>query len=127
MADSIRVRSRIIGCALTGSFQKSGRSERAFSSARRFSATPQSKTPPEQADGLPDRLNHVLEFRSHRLLSAARNAAFGGQRLVVAVLECQFFLRLGRINRLTGVGGVAGRHGVRSRRRNYLTIARSGR
>ena len=34
---SMRVRSRISGCAFCGSFQKSGRSESAFSSARRFS------------------------------------------------------------------------------------------
>ena len=38
---------------------------------RRFSATPQSKTPPEQADGLTDRLDHVFEFGRHRLLWTA--------------------------------------------------------
>ena len=55
IADIIHCRSRC-ACARAsaaepsaGSFQKSGRSESAFSSARRFSAKPQSKTPPQQA------------------------------------------------------------------------------
>jgi len=51
--------------ALAGSFQNAGLSESAFSSSRRFSATPQSKPPPQQPDRLPDRLDHVFEFRLH--------------------------------------------------------------
>ncbi len=50
-----------------GSFQKSGRSESAFSSARRFSATtPVKDASCSKADGLPDRLDHVFEFGRHR-------------------------------------------------------------
>jgi hypothetical protein len=37
--------------AFSGSFQKSGRSESAFSSSRRTWARSQSKTPPQQGDG----------------------------------------------------------------------------
>ena len=51
--------------ASSGSFQKSGRSESAFSSSRRFSATSQSKTPPQQFGRLLDFFDQVLDVRRH--------------------------------------------------------------
>jgi hypothetical protein len=74
----MRLRSRIIVCAFWGSFQKSALSESAFSSASRFSATPQSKTPPQQPNGLLDCLDHVFEFGRHCVLKLA------GQREALA-------------------------------------------
>ncbi|RXT21963.1 hypothetical protein B5U98_16095 [Bosea sp. Tri-39] len=56
---SSEVRSRISFCAVSASFQKSGPSESAFSSARRRCATSQSKMPPQQSN----RLLGVVELR----------------------------------------------------------------
>jgi hypothetical protein len=59
------VRSRISFCAFSASFQKSGPSESALSSARRRCATSQSKMPPQQSDRLLGVIELRLDFGAH--------------------------------------------------------------
>jgi hypothetical protein len=59
------VRSRISDWALAESFQRFGSSARAFSSSSLRRAGSQSKTPPEQTDGLLDIGRHGLDIRAH--------------------------------------------------------------
>jgi hypothetical protein len=56
-------------CALALSFQKSGRSESAFSSSRRWTATSQSKTPPQQVERRLDLFGVLGDFGAHLMLS----------------------------------------------------------
>jgi hypothetical protein len=52
-------------CALAGSFQNSGASTSAFSSASRLCALSQSKMPPQQPDGLLDGIDLGFDFSAH--------------------------------------------------------------
>jgi hypothetical protein len=49
----------------SGSFQRPGSSDFAFSSARRRVAASTSKMPPQQSDGLLDRLDQLFGFSAH--------------------------------------------------------------
>ena len=60
------VRSRITCCAASGLVQSSGSSDLAFSSARRRVAVSTSKMPPQQSQGLLDRLDQLFGFGAHR-------------------------------------------------------------
>jgi len=59
------VRSRISFCAASGSSQKFGSSDLAFSSARRRVEVSTSKMPPQQPDRLLDLLYERHGFRAH--------------------------------------------------------------
>jgi hypothetical protein len=61
----------MIFCAFSASSHRSGVSARAFSSARRFRATSQSKMPPQQSHGLLDVLDEIFDFCAHGFLMAA--------------------------------------------------------
>ena len=61
-----RLRSRISFCAAAASFHSVGSSARLFSSARRASATSQSKMPPQQRDRLLDLVVQGVGFGGHR-------------------------------------------------------------
>jgi len=52
-------------CAASASFQRSGSSEAAFSSARRFSTVSQSKMPPQQSDRLLGGIRALLDLGAH--------------------------------------------------------------
>jgi hypothetical protein len=65
MAEAIWFRSRISFCAAAASFHSAGSSARLFSSARRASATSQSKMPPQQRDGLLDLFVQGVGFGGH--------------------------------------------------------------
>ena len=65
MAEAIWLRSRISFCAAAASFHSAGSSARLFSSARRASATSQSKMPPQQRDGLLDLFVQGVGFGGH--------------------------------------------------------------
>jgi hypothetical protein len=52
-------------CAASASFQKSGCSDLALSSARRRVEVSTSKMPPQQSHGLLDVLNQRFRFRAH--------------------------------------------------------------
>jgi len=69
------VRSRISAWARAASFQSSGFSASAFSSARRFCALSQSKMPPQQGQALLDLLGQMSDLGTHcglQSLSGAR-------------------------------------------------------
>jgi hypothetical protein len=55
----------MIFCAASASFQNSGCSVCAFSSARRFVAASKSKMPPQQSDGLLGGFEQILNFSAH--------------------------------------------------------------
>jgi hypothetical protein len=59
------VRSRISAWARAASFQSSGFSAAAFSSARRSTAWSQSKMPPQQGKALLDVLGKMRDLGSH--------------------------------------------------------------
>ena len=52
-------------CAASASFQRSGSSDLAFSSARRRVAVSTSKMPPQQSQGLLDRFDQLFRFGAH--------------------------------------------------------------
>jgi hypothetical protein len=59
------VRSRMIFCAASVSFQRLGSSAWAFSSARRRCAVSQSKMPPQQPDRLLGGFGERFDFSAH--------------------------------------------------------------
>jgi hypothetical protein len=55
----------MMACAASVSFQRSGSSARAFSSARRVWAASQSKMPPQQSDRLLGGVHEGFDFGAH--------------------------------------------------------------
>src|SRR5690606_21057836 len=72
MESSSLVRSRISACAFSGSFQRSGSSDFAFSSSRRLRAESQSKMPPQQRERLLDFISDILGLGAHKGLRQTR-------------------------------------------------------
>jgi hypothetical protein len=67
-------------CARSGESQSLGSSTAAFSSASRRFARSQSKMPPQQANGLLDPSDNVLDFGAHSGFRLWLEMADGGPR-----------------------------------------------
>jgi hypothetical protein len=66
--------------AASGSFQRFGSSERAFSSPRRRSTVSQSKMPPQQPDGLLGGFEERMDLGAHDGAAALAGSVGGRER-----------------------------------------------